>query len=153
MDRFGCTSPFGHYLDNICMNNSVGKQAFELFEKLSDERNFITECSYPCKFLKARFLLNLKKFHKNVLKFPPNRLDLINEQISYFYSTIESNCSESDVLSEISKYFSNLEIYRFYKNLVFKAISKLSESKRREKNFQYGFSSVHQSHRGLLFLH
>ena len=32
MDKFGCTSPFGHYLDNICTNSTIGKQAFELFD-------------------------------------------------------------------------------------------------------------------------
>ena len=56
MDKFGCTSPFGQYLDNICTNSTIGKQAFHLFEKLSNERLFIAECPYPCKFLKARFL-------------------------------------------------------------------------------------------------
>ena len=56
MDEFGCTSPFGQYLDNICTNSTIGKQAFQLFEKLSNERLFIAECPYPCKFLKARFL-------------------------------------------------------------------------------------------------
>ena len=54
MKKFGCTSPFGHfgYLNNICTDNITGKQAFDMFEKLDDDRFYIPECPYPCDFLK-----------------------------------------------------------------------------------------------------
>ena len=54
MKKFGCSSPFGHigYLNNICTDNTTGKQAFEMFEKLDDERFYVPECPYPCNFIK-----------------------------------------------------------------------------------------------------
>ena len=54
MKKFGCTSPFGHfgYLNNICTDNVTGKQAFDMFEELDDDRLYIPECPYPCDFLK-----------------------------------------------------------------------------------------------------
>ena len=52
MEKFGCTSPFGGYFDNICTENVTGKQALDLFEKLDDKRHFIRECPYPCESVK-----------------------------------------------------------------------------------------------------
>ena len=53
MNKFGCTSPFGHigYLNNICTDNATGKQAFDMFEELDDDRLYVPECPYPCDFL------------------------------------------------------------------------------------------------------
>ena len=59
METFGCTTPFGPKLDNICKDSVIGKQALELFEKLLDKRHFIAECPYPCKFLKL-FVVSLR---------------------------------------------------------------------------------------------
>ena len=52
MDQFGCTTPFGYNVDNICKDAVIGKQALELFERLSNKRYFMPECPYPCKFVK-----------------------------------------------------------------------------------------------------
>ena len=73
MTKFGCSSPFGHigYLDNICTDNTTGKQAFEMFEKLDDERFYVPECPYPCNFIrlsatttKSRTAATTKKYIK-----------------------------------------------------------------------------------------
>ena len=55
MKNFGCTSPFGHfgYLNNICTDYNIGKQAFEMFDKLDEDTLYIPECPYPCGFLKV----------------------------------------------------------------------------------------------------
>ena len=52
MEKFGCTTPFGYHQDNICKDNTTGKQALDLFHKLLNKRHFIEECLYPCEFLK-----------------------------------------------------------------------------------------------------
>ena len=52
MDKFGCSTPFGYYLNNICTDNTTGQHAFELFDTLSGKRHFIEECPYPCQFVK-----------------------------------------------------------------------------------------------------
>ena len=52
MEKFGCTTPFGYRQDNICKDNTTGKQALDLFHKLLNKRHFIEECLYPCEFLK-----------------------------------------------------------------------------------------------------
>ena len=52
MKEFGCTTPFGYNLDNICTDNVTGKQAFDLYDKISNKRYTMKECPYPCKFVK-----------------------------------------------------------------------------------------------------
>ena len=52
MEKFGCTTPFGYNLDNICTDNVTGKQAFDLYDKISNKRYTMKECPYPCKFVK-----------------------------------------------------------------------------------------------------
>ena len=56
MEQFGCTTPFGLNLNNICTDNATGKKALELFWKLSDKRYFIEECRYPCKSVKLSMI-------------------------------------------------------------------------------------------------
>ena len=52
MEKFGCTTPFGSLQDNICKDNTTGKQALDLFHELVNKRHFIEECLYPCDFVK-----------------------------------------------------------------------------------------------------
>ena len=59
MAKFGCTTPFGYHQDNICKDNTTGKQALDLFHKLLNKRHFIEECLYPCEFLKL-FVISVK---------------------------------------------------------------------------------------------
>ena len=73
MEKFGCTTPFGliygqeNILENICTDNKTGMKAFELFQELSSERRFISECLYPCKFIKIA-LTTLKGIHNTTQK-------------------------------------------------------------------------------------
>jgi len=70
MEKFGCTTPYGQYLafgeknilENICTDNKTGMKALELFDELSSERYFISDCLYPCKFIKIA-LTTLKGIH------------------------------------------------------------------------------------------
>ena len=52
MSEFGCTTPFGYNVDNICTDNVTGKSAFDLYERISNKRYTMDECPYPCKFVK-----------------------------------------------------------------------------------------------------
>ena len=51
MERFGCTTPFGLDLDNICTDQNKSLEAqFLLWEILSNIKE-VEECPYPCHFL------------------------------------------------------------------------------------------------------
>ena len=44
MSEFGCTTPFGYNVDNICTDNVTGKSAFDLYERISNKRYTMDEC-------------------------------------------------------------------------------------------------------------
>ena len=61
MNIFGCTTPFGRSLENVCTNETKAKMAKELYYNLSTNTN----CLYPCKQL-SNFILKTDhppKFH------------------------------------------------------------------------------------------
>ena len=52
MERFGCTTPFGLKLDNICTEKNKSFDALWLFYQISaNQIEVINECPYPCQFL------------------------------------------------------------------------------------------------------
>ena len=63
MEKFGCTTPFSNYQENICTENKTGKLVLEHFEDLSDERKYIKECLNPCEHMKlsATYLNSSKR--------------------------------------------------------------------------------------------
>ena len=88
MEKFGCTTPFGLNLNNICTNNVTGKQALKLFETLSEKRHFITECPYPCNFVKL-FVISLKgRELKTTFKMDFNQYIKVTEAY-YSYTELE----------------------------------------------------------------
>ena len=88
MEKFGCTTPFGPNLENICTDTVTGKQALELLEKLSDKRHFIEECPYPCKFLKL-FMVSLKgREQKTTFSMDFNQYIKVTEAY-YSYTELE----------------------------------------------------------------
>ena len=79
MDKFGCTSPFGNNVDNICTDAVIGKQALELFERLSNKRYFMPECPYPCKFVKLLVISVKGRGNENTLKLDFNQYIKVTE--------------------------------------------------------------------------
>ena len=51
MERFGCTTPFGLKLDNICTEKNKSFDALWLFYLMSANTIEVKECPYPCQFL------------------------------------------------------------------------------------------------------
>ena len=52
MKNFGCTTPFGRSLENVCTNETKAKMAKELYVEMYTN----TSCLYPCKQL-SNFIL------------------------------------------------------------------------------------------------
>ena len=96
MDKFGCTTPFGHYLNNICTDNVTGQQAFELFDTLSKKRHFIEECPYPCTFLKLSAIYFRPRENLKYIKMDFNQYVKVTE--AYFSYT------ELELIAELGGY-------------------------------------------------
>ena len=56
MDSIGCTTPFGHELDNICTEKNKMHDANALFwdVMLGTDVQVAKKCPYPCQFLMNR---------------------------------------------------------------------------------------------------
>ena len=60
IEKLGCTTPFyqprkNDHL-NICTDLKVGKEAFELYKIYFAKMTNITECPYPCTYLKIKMV-------------------------------------------------------------------------------------------------
>ena len=60
IETLGCTTPFyqprkNNHL-NICTDLKVGKEAFELYKVYFTKMTNITECPYPCTYLKTKMM-------------------------------------------------------------------------------------------------
>lgn len=53
--KFGCTSPFGINIDQICTDRNQSQEAMKLYQNLIDKRFTIKECPFPCTFMKTVF--------------------------------------------------------------------------------------------------
>ena len=88
MEKFGCTTPFGSLQDNICKDNTTGKQALDLFHKLLNKRHFIEECLYPCEFLKLFVISVHGRENENSFKLDFNQYIKVTEAY-YSYTELE----------------------------------------------------------------
>ena len=88
MEKFGCTTPFGYHQDNICKDNTTGKQALDLFHKLLDKRHFIEECLYPCEFVKLFVISVNGRENEDSFKFDFNQYIKVTEAY-YYYTELE----------------------------------------------------------------
>ena len=96
MDKFGCTTPFGHYLNNICTDNTTGQHALELFDTLSRKRYFIEECPYPCQFVKLSVVYLRPRGNKRYFKMDFNQYVKVTK--AYFSYT------ELELIAELGGY-------------------------------------------------
>ena len=88
MEKFGCTTPFGYNHDNICKDNTTGKQALDLFHKLLNKRHFIEECLYPCEFLKLFVISVHDRENEDSFKLDFNQYIKVTEAY-YSYTELE----------------------------------------------------------------
>ena len=88
MKKFGCTTPFGYQRDNICKDNTTGKQALDLFHKLLNKRHFIEECLYPCEFLKLFVISVHGRDNEDSFKLDFNQYIKVTEAY-YSYTELE----------------------------------------------------------------
>ena len=88
MEKFGCTTPFGSLQDNICKDNTTGKQALDLFHKLLNKRHFIEECLYPCEFLKLFVISVHGRENEDSFKLDFNQYIKVTEAY-YSYTELE----------------------------------------------------------------
>ena len=79
MEKFGCTTPFGYRQDNICKDNTRGKQALDLFHELVNKRHFIEECLYPCDFLKLSVISVRGRENEDTFKLDFNEYIKVTE--------------------------------------------------------------------------
>ena len=56
MKNYGCTTPFGIRLDNICTDPNVARKALNLYNDVIMHGTPVEGCLYPCTFLKTKFL-------------------------------------------------------------------------------------------------
>ena len=54
MEKIGCTTPFGHELDNICTEQNKSLEAERLFKEFLSNEKEVEECQYPCHFFMTR---------------------------------------------------------------------------------------------------
>ena len=71
MDEVGCTTPFGINLDHICIDVNDSKKAKKSFDLLNDLNSEISDCPYPCKFMKSSLVPYTSRYDHNftVLRF------------------------------------------------------------------------------------
>ena len=77
MDDIGCTTPFGVNIDNICTDQNKSREALELFKSLVDRRLMISECPYPCKFIRSWITYGLSRSSEDKLAKNPKGVVLI----------------------------------------------------------------------------
>ena len=88
MEKYGCTTPFSTFQENICRENITGKQALEHFEDLSDERKYIKECLNPCEHMKLSATYLAARGNRN--DFSMNFYQYIKvAEASYSYTELE----------------------------------------------------------------
>ena len=56
MKNYGCTTPFGIRLDNICTDPNVSRKALNFYNDVIMHGTPVEGCLYPCTFLKTKFL-------------------------------------------------------------------------------------------------
>lgn len=92
MENFGCTTPFGRHLDNICkdyVNSAFLRDVVNFFCEKTYKSFNIKECPYPCTFLKVNLQSKTLKsiesgFRGTLVKLQFNRFVKITETyVSY----------------------------------------------------------------------
>ena len=121
MEKFGCTTPLGYNIDNICTDKERGKEAMKLYN--TKMFGLIDKCPKPCEFMKisgtiSKVLAGNKKNPPIFIHFD----ELVRVSHSYLtYTSLE-------MLAEVGGYvglFLGVSVYHF-KDLLSVMLTKLN---------------------------
>ena len=88
MEKIGCTTPFGISTDNVCKNESIGKEALEIFDEYKDDgrSNKSLSCLKPCSYMTFK-LSNIDEKSMDGKTYGKLKLifnGLVHETVSYY---------------------------------------------------------------------
>ena len=95
MEKFGCTSPFGYEVNNICTDQNNSKNALDLYYDIYLKKFTIKDCLYPCTFMKTAF--------RSKTKMVPQGLILIFNKFIRV-TTTKHVYDELEMIAEIGGY-------------------------------------------------